>query len=275
MTVKLVTDSISQIPAELRERFDVAVVPITIVIDGEPYREGIDLTTDEFYERLATQPTISTAAAPPGEVIAVYEAAAAAGATQILSIHTGSDVSATLNSVMVARGMSPVPVEVVDTGTASFAVACCVWAAGEALATGAGIEGAAEAARTVAGEVNNVFIVGAIDFAQRGGRLAAGVADDERLPVLALTAGRMQSVAQVRDVDEAMDAMTAELVRLAAGAPQRVGVGHALVPDLARAFADRLRTRAEVADLVFYDVGPSVGAHTGPGTLGACFFPTH
>ncbi len=275
MTVRLVTDSISQIPAELRERFDVAVVPITIVIDGEPYREGIDLTTDEFYERLATQPAISTAAAPPGEVIAVYEAAAAAGATQILSIHTGSDVSATLNSVMVARGMSPVPVEVVDTGTASFAVACCVWAAGEALATGAGIEVAAEAARTVAGEVNNVFIVGAIEFAQRGGRLAAGTADDERLPVLALTAGRMQAFAQVRDVDAAMDAMTAELVRLAAGVPQRVGVGHALVPDLAWAFADRLRTRAEVADLVFYDVGPSVGAHTGPGTLGACFFPTH
>ncbi len=275
MTVKLVTDSISQIPAELRERFDVAVVPITIVIDGEPYREGIDLTTDEFYERLAAQPAISTAAPPPGEVIAVYEAAAAAGATQILSIHTGSDVSATLNSVMVARGMSPVPVEVVDTGTASFAVACCVWAAGEALATGADVEGAAEAARIVAGEVENVFIVGAIEFAQRGGRLAAGVADDERFPVLALTAGRMQAFAQVRDVDEAMDAMTAELVRLASGTSQRVGVGHALVPDLAQAFADRLRTHAEVADLVFYDVGPSVGVHTGPGTLGACFFPTH
>jgi fatty acid-binding protein DegV len=120
-----------------------------------------------------------------------------------------------------------------------------------------------------------VFIVGAIEFAQRGGRLAAGVADDARLPVLALTAGRMKSFAQVHDVDEAMDAMTAELVRLASGTPQRVGVGHALVPELARAFADRLRTHAEVADLVFYDVGPSVGAHTGPGTLGACFFPTH
>ncbi len=273
MTVKLVTDSISQIPAELRERFDVAVVPITVVIDGEPYREGIDLTTDEFYDRLATQPTISTAAPSPGEVIAIYEAAAAAGATQILSIHTGADVSGTVNSVMVARSMSPVPVEVVDTGTASFAVACCVWAAGEALTSGADIEVAAGAARTVAGQVNNVFIVGAIDFAQRGGRLAAGAADDERLRVLALTAGRMQPFAQVRDADEAMDAMTAEVVRLAAGTPQRVGVGNALVPELAQTFADRLRAQPEVADLVFYDVGPSVGVHTGPGTLGACFFP--
>jgi fatty acid-binding protein DegV len=166
-----------------------------------------------------------------------------------------------------------VPVEIVDTGTASFAVACCVWAAGEVLAAGGDLSRAADAARRVAGEVGNVFIVGALDLARRGGRLAAGAAEGEGLPVLALAAGQMQSVGQVHDVEAAVDAMTDYLVEAAAAVPQRVGVGDALAPELAEAYAARLADRPEVAELVRYEIGPSVGAHTGAGTVGACFFP--
>jgi fatty acid-binding protein DegV len=67
--------------------------------------------------------------------------------------------------------------------------------------------------------------------------------------------------------------MTDYLVEVAASAPQRVGVGDALTPDLAGEFAARLAARPEVAELVRYEIGPSVGAHTGAGTVGACFFP--
>jgi fatty acid-binding protein DegV len=67
--------------------------------------------------------------------------------------------------------------------------------------------------------------------------------------------------------------MTDYLVEAADGAPQRVGVGDALTPELAGEYAARLLDRPEVAELVRYEIGPSVGAHTGAGTVGACFFP--
>jgi DegV family protein with EDD domain len=271
--IGLVTDSNAQLPADLRERYQVGVVPLTVVVDDHPYQEGVDITTAEFYDRLAAGASVSTAAPSPGSVLAVYEQSAAAGATEILSIHIGSNTSATVNAVRVAAGSSQVPVEIVDTGTASFAVACCVWAAGEVLAAGGDLSRAADAARRVAGEVGNVFIVGALDLARRGGRLAAGAAEGEGLPVLALAAGQMQSVGQVHDVEAAVDAMTDYLVEAAAGAPQRVGVGDALAPELAEAYAARLADRPAVAELVRYEIGPSVGAHTGAGTVGACFFP--
>jgi DegV family protein with EDD domain len=271
--IGLVTDSNAQLPAELRERYQVGVVPLTVVVDDHPYHEGVDITTAEFYDRLGAGVSVSTAAPSPGSVLAVYEQSAAAGATEILSIHIGSNTSATVNAVNVAAGSSPVPVEIVDTGTASFAVACCVWAAGEVLSAGGDLTRAADAARRVAGEVGNVFIVGALDLARRGGRLAAGAAEGEGLPVLALAAGQMQSVGQVHDVEAAVDAMTDYLVEAAAGVPQRVGVGDALAPELAEAYAARLADRPEVAELVRYEIGPSVGAHTGAGTVGACFFP--
>ncbi len=276
MTVALVTDSNSQMPKALRERFGVWVVPLTIVLDGEQFREGVDLTTEEFYARLAAGAAVSTAAPSPGEVLAVYQAAIDAGATEILSIHIGSNTSATCSAVQLAANASPVPVEVIDTGTASFAISCCVWAAGEALANGANRDAAAGAARATAASVDNVFVVGALDLARRGGRLVPGVkgaaGDADGTPVFALSGGQMQAIGRASDAEGAVHAMTAYVVDGADGRAVRVGVGDALTADLATAFADALRARPEVAELVHYEIGPSVGAHTGPGTVGACFF---
>ena len=276
MTTALVTDSSAQMPVGLRERYDVRVVPLTVVVDGQPYREGVDLTTTDFYERLGRGAEVSTSAPSPGDVMNVYEESAAAGATEILSIHIGSNTSATVNAVKLAMGGSPVPVEVVDTGTASFAVSCCVWAAGEVLARGGKLGPAAEAARSTASEVGNVFIVGALDLARRGGRLAAGAEGSgagESVPVLVLADGQIRTVAQVHDRARALTAMTDYVRASAAGRAQRVGVGDALAGGLADDFEARLRPLPEVAEVVRYEIGPSVGAHTGPGTVGACFFP--
>lgn len=271
MTVALVTDSNAQLPAELRDRFDVYVVPLVIVLDGQEFREGVDLGNDEFYARLAAGASVSTAAPAPGDVLEVYQQAIDAGANEIVSIHIGSNTSATCQAVRLAVPSCAVPVEMVDTGTASFAVSCCVRAAGEALVAGADRFSAAEVARATAARVDNVFIVGALDLARRGGRLGAGIDGTDGAPVLALRAGQMTAVGRVADVPAAVDAMTAYVVDAAAGASVRVGVGHALAPDIAAALAMSLHSRPEVVEVVHYEIGPSVGAHTGAGTVGACF----
>lgn len=68
--ISLVTASASMIPPTIRERFDVSVVPVTVVVDGEQHREGVDLPVDDFYDRLAEGARVSTAAPSPGEVLA-------------------------------------------------------------------------------------------------------------------------------------------------------------------------------------------------------------
>jgi DegV family protein with EDD domain len=270
----LVTDSSAQLPPILRDRYGVRTVPITIVIDGEPYREGHDLTTTEFYSHLDRGAVVSTAAPSPGEVLETYEQCAGAGATEILSIHVGANTSGTVNAVGIAAASSPVPVTIVDTGTASFAVGCCVWAAGDVIAAGGDLASAEAASRSVAAHVANVFIVGALDLARRGGRLATDTSTGGGVPVLAFAGGEMSVLAEVGDVEAAIDAMTDYVGVTAAGEPQRVGVGDALAPELADEYEARLRALPEVVELVRYEVGPSVGAHTGRGTVGACFFPT-
>jgi DegV family protein with EDD domain len=271
--IALVTDSNALVPPDLRARFDVDVVPLTVVVDGAPYAEGVDLTTAAFYASLAAGAEVSTAAPSPGLLLSAYEQAAARGASAVLSIHIGSNTSATVGSARVAASSSPIPVEIVDTGTASFPVACCVWAAGGVLERGGTLGQAAAAAREVSRVVGNVFVLGALDLARRGGRLATGAEDGGGVPVLALRDGTMDVLGRAADIEAAVDAMVAEFERASAEQSMRVGVGDASAPEVARELAARLAAQPGTAELVRYEVGPSVAAHSGLGTAGAVYFP--
>jgi DegV family protein with EDD domain len=245
-------------------------------VDGVEYLEGVDLDADAFYARFQTgRPAVSTAQPSPGRFAAAYEAVADRGATEILSVHIGSSVSGTVNSARLAAQVSPVPVRIVDTGTASFAISLCVWAAGVVLRQGASLDEAAAAAERASRQVGNAFVVGVLDVARAGGRLAGDVASAPAaaIPVLTLAGGTMQQVARCADLDEAAAAMAAHV--RTGGPSLRVGVGlsDAGTLPLAVALEDRLREAPEVAELVRYRIGPSVGAHTGPGTVGTMFVP--
>ena len=276
--IGLVTDSNAQLPAELAERYGVEIVPLTVSVDGTEYLEGVDLDADAFYARFQSgRPVVSTAQPSPGRFAAAYEAVAARGATEILSIHIGSSVSGTINSARLACRVAPVPVRIVDTGTASFAISLCVWEGAEAVAAGATLEEAAAAAERVSATVGNAFVVGALDVARAGGRLAGDVSTDPSpgatIPVLTLAGGTMREVERCGNLEQAAEAM-AGLVR-AAGPSLRVGVGlsDAGTLPLVTALEGRLRAAPEVRELVRYRIGPSVGAHTGPGTVGTMFAP--
>jgi len=270
-------DSNSQLPSELVDRYGVEVVPLTVTVDGTPFREGVDIDADKFYEFFADgrTPIVTTAAPSPGEFGMAYQALADRGVTEILSIHIGSAISGTLNAARLATQAAPVPVHLVDTGTASFGISCCLWEAGEAVAKGSTIEEAASVAAAVAARVGNVFVVGALDLARRGGRLAAGAAEDNGvIPILRLVDGTVTPIAQAADIAEAAEAMCAEV--RAGGGGLRVGlsVADGAGAPLLHALEERLIDAPEVLDLVRYRVGPSVGAHTGPGTAGAMFYPS-
>ncbi len=275
--IGLVTDSNSQLPAELAERYGVEIVPLTVTVDGVAHLEGVDLDADGFYERFADGrvPEVSTSQPSPGQFADAYRRLADAGATEILSIHIGSVISGTLNSARLAAQGSAVPVRLVDTGTASFGVACCVWEAGEALARGATVEEAAQVAEQLAATVGNVFTVRALDLARAGGRLAAGVdtGTGDAIPVLSLVGGAITVVGTAASLAEAADVMADRVTGAGARLRVAVGVADADAAPLVSALEDRLRGHERVLEMVRYRVGPSVGVHSGPGTAGAFFYP--
>ncbi len=279
--IAVVVDSNSQMSPELARRLGVTVVPLIVRVDGVDYREGVDLTADEFYDHWtpAGAPTIMTSQPSPGAFIEIYERLVAAGATEILSVHMAASMSGTLNSATIAARSLDIPVMVVDTGTASFGISCCAWAAADAIAAGATIDEAAQVAEHRAAALATSFIVGVPELIDRSGRMAGmdvGAATADGVPVIAGVGGGFEVLASVGSVDEAITTM-AEFalsrepsvdggLRIAIGTSDRssLAVGDALT--------DQLIARPEVADVVRYRVGPSVGAHTGPGTAGLFVF---
>jgi DegV family protein with EDD domain len=272
--IGICTDSGSQLPAELIDRHGIEVTPLTVTVDGVAHLEHVELDADAFYTRFdgGKTPEVATAAPSPGQFLAAYEALAARGADEILSIHVGADLSGTLNAAGLAARMSPVPVRLVDTASASFVVGAATWAAAEAVAGGASLDDAAAIAGRVARTAGNIFVVGALDLARAGGRLAPDAPPIDAIPVLALADGKLTVLGQARSVDDAVEVMATAV--LAGGSPLRVGVGtsDARSQPIAGALTARLAPSSSVVEIVQYRVGPSVGAHTGPGTAGAVFF---
>ncbi len=272
--IRLVVDSNSQIPPSLAERFGITVVPLTVTVDGVPYLEGVDLDADGFYARFRSgTPPVATAAPSPGHFAVAYERLLYAGATEILSVHIGAAVSGTVNAARVAAARLPITVRIVDTGTASFGVTLCAWAAAEAVGAGATIDEAARVAERTARSLGNVFVTRGLDLARAGGRLAPDVAEKEpgTVPILSMVEGVMRVVGHASQLADAADVMAARVY--AAGDDVRVGVGvaDAGVALVGEAIEQRLAGAPHVREVVRYRVGPSVGAHTGPGTVGVMY----
>jgi DegV family protein with EDD domain len=268
IVARIVTDSNAMLPAELATRFDILQVSLTIVVDGQAHPEH-ELDLSEFYDQLRSGKPITTAAPSPGEVLATYRRALAAGAESILSIHVGSNQSATISAARLAAREVDAPVTIVDTGTASFIEGCCVWRAAEMLATSATVDEAARAASAVAVDARSVFTIGEISRATEGGRLV--VREGAGVPVFASAGPEMHELDRVTSEAAAVALMTAQVAEHRG--PLRVGIGHADAPGSADALERSLRALPNVTETIRYLVGPSVAAHAGAGTFGAVFHP--
>lgn len=277
--IGIVTDSASQIPKALADQLNVAVVPIVVAIDGIEYREGVDLEPDEFWARIVDGelPEVTTSQPSPGAIAEVYRSLEKRGVTEIVSIHVGAEVSGTVNSATLAADTVDANVIVVDSGTASFGVSACVWEAAALLGSGASVEAVAERARAVGLNVTTTFILQALEFARLGGRIDTtdlGGGPGEPIMVLGGVGTRLEVTGQGRTVEELCDHMADSM--LAAGVPIRAAVS--LADDATLPFTvgieERLRASDLVVDMVRYRVGPSIAAHTGPGTAGGFWWPT-
>jgi DegV family protein with EDD domain len=273
-TTAVVIDSSAYLPAAVIDHYGLLVAPLSVEMDGKQYLEGLDITADEFYERLPSVKTVSTSQPSAGRFIELYKQAADGRAEEIVSIHIGANISGTVQSARLASESSPVPVTVVDTGQASFAEGLCVLEAIEALIAGKTAAEAAEVVARASNAVGNTFVVRALDLARGGGRLAAGEEAPPGTPVLALTGGGMKVVGTAASFEEAVVLMAGHVeaaAREANGRRLRVGVGHGAAAEIAAALHERIAGISAVDEVIDYIVGPVIGAHTGAGTAGAVF----
>jgi fatty acid-binding protein DegV len=264
-SVALCTDSSALVPPGVADRLGVIVVPITITLDGELFEERDD-AIDDFYARLSDGAQVTTSQPSPGELLEAYARAAEAGADEVLSIHLDGRISGTARSAELAARDASIPVTVVDTQTASFGVGLCVRAAAERLSRGASASEAAHVARSLGRTLRNAFVAGP----GRPGRLP----DTAGWSLLRFGDGAIQPVAVGLELDEAIEAMVGHVCAEDGELHAAVGHAGAATAAPADALALRLESQTDVVSIERYRVGAAVGAHTGPLSFGAFWWPS-
>lgn len=274
--IGLCTDSSAQLPPDLRSRFDVEIVPQTIVVDDVELLDGIDLDADAFYDRFTGEhwPVVDSSQPSPGQFAVAYDDLAAKGCTEILSIHITGSMSNTINAARLAAHGASVPVRIVDSGTASFGTSCCVWAAAEAIAAGACLDHAARIAESVAPTIGSVFVFGALDLVAASGRVDLGDLEaDDGIPVFTMRDAKIEVLERVSSMDSAVRVMAAYLTSWGDELRVAIGLADRHAEALTLALREHVAASSKVAETISYRIGPAIGAHTGPGTVGAFAFP--
>jgi len=272
--IGICTDSNSQLPESLAQRYAVEVVPITVTVDGHEYLEGVDLDADRFYELIGAEPvpSVSTSHPSPGQFAAAYDNLLQRGCDQILSIHLMGATSPTLNSARLAAKSLPIPVRLVDSGTAGFGISCCVWAAAEAVARGGSIDEAVQVAESLSPQIGAVIIVGQLEF-MRSGKGPDTPDSPQGIPVMKVKDGLLEVIDHVTTVKDAIYIMAGTATGWGSRLNVAVGLADRSGEQLTQGLAAAIDASPNVVEVVRYRIGPSVGAYAGLGTVGCFMFP--
>lgn len=271
--VAIVTDSTSDLLPELARERGITVVPLTVTLDGRDYLDGVDITAAEFYARLAAAAGTATTSQPsPGRFAEVYQRLLA-DHDEVLSLHISGKLSGTYTAACQGAEMAGDRVRVVDTGMVSMPLALLALAAAAMATAGDPAGRIAERLRPIQDDMRVYFMVATLEYLRRGGRIGrAGALLGSVLqvkPVLAILDGQVTPLERVRTQERAL----ARVIELAqqVESPVCALVGHAAAPDAAERIADALEATSE--SLIVAPLGPVVGAHAGPGTVGVGVYP--
>lgn len=276
--VRVATDSISDLPAPLAAELRIAVVPATISFGAQTYREGVDLTRDGFYERLAAFPGLPTTAAPgPGAFAEAFAAIvdehrrSNAPLEGIISLHPPARLSGLHNSAFSGSQMvEGVRIDVVDTGQLSMGVGILAIRAARAGAAGLSMDAILADIEDMKPRLLLYAGLETLEWAARSGRVHRLTAALGNLlavkPILRVSGGDVSVAERVRTHSRQLDRVI-ELAR--AQAPLSVvAVMHAAAPEVAAEVAGRLADLIPRQDIVISEIGCVLGSYTGPGAYG-------
>jgi len=274
----IVLDSTADFPDASEHFANWRVVPLYVNFGTESYRDGVDLTARDFYERLRSSSELPTTSQPtPGDFLSVYEQLGTY--ERILSIHIAASLSGTFQSAgTAAMQLGDERVRTIDSQSASTAIAMLALAIQRRLERGTTDEEVDELVQRYLREHGLLFTVDTLEFLARGGRIGRAKAFAGQLmnvkPILSIKDGEVLPVKRVRGNRKAVQEFVDTLQTQTIDSPSlRVGIAHADAPERMLALEKMVRDIRPQAQIEQETtLGAVIGAHAGPGTVGFFWF---
>ena len=276
MSVRIFVDSTADLISALRNK--VTVVPLTVHFGDKEYADGVEITPDEFYKKLAASRDLpTTSQATPYAFSEAFEEAVEAGDT-VVAIIISSGLSGTYQSATIAAAEFPGKVFVVDSRNVTISTGVLVEYAFRLLEQGMDAEKIAAELTAARSRVRLMAVVDTLEYLQKGGRVSKAVAIAGGLlsikPIIGINeAGKIDVVAKVRGNKQANAAMNKKALEMGIDFSMPVLLGYTGTSDaLLQRYVQESEVFLEGHEYGFSVVGPVVGTHAGPNAVAIAFF---
>lgn len=271
MTVKIVTDTLSDITSDLAGKLGVTVVPLYVRFGEDIYRDRVEITTEEFYRRLIVEPTLPSTTQPTPHDFAEVFNNLARETDEILVIVVSSKLSGTYQSALQAKEQfkGKCRIEIVDSLSVAMGMGLIVIAAAKAVQAGANLDEVADLARGARSRIHLIAYFDTLKYLAKGGRI--GKAENmlgsmlSVKPILTISDGEMAPLTRVRSLNAGLD----YLYNVAAGCSRIEGmaVEHGTTPDDADKLVERLDSLFPKENIYRAVISPVIGTYAGPNAL--------
>ncbi len=269
-TFRIVTDSTADLPRAWQQEYGIEVVPLKVLFGNETFRDGVDLTPDQFFTRLETSQQLPTTSAPsPGDFAQVYQRLSRE-CDGVISIHLGSNLSATCEAARIgAQSVENFPVHVVDSQNTSMCIAFLCQIAVRC----ATLEEAVAATEERVDRLGLLALLDTMRYIQMGGRISKiqyllGSMLDVK-PLLGLDHGEIKPIDRTRTRTKAIAGMVRRLDE--AGPLEYLAVVHGSAPEDADNLTAQVQASHPDVHIERGEIGPVLGTHTGPRALGLMY----
>lgn len=274
--VRILTDSTSDIAKSEREALGIISIPITVNFEDGEYKDGVNISVEEFYEKLKKSTALpTTAQINPSEFLEVFQEYVEAG-DEIVGIFISSELSGTYQSATIAAEMAgPGKIWTVDSMNVTLGLSLLVYEAVKLRDAGMGAREIAEEIEKLKERVRLLAVVSTLKYLKKGGRLSAtstfiggilGIA-----PIISVIGGKIEAVAKATGHNASMRKLLELYDTDPADLSHEVIFGHSMVPeeleDLIKIFDLRLAGKTLKKAIV----GSAIGTHTGPGAVGIAY----
>lgn len=280
MAIKILADSASDLAAEDYQKYDIEVLPLTVLLDGEEYQDGVSISPKKVYDSMREGKAPKTAQVSPQIFKDRFEKHLSEGHTVIYlafsSELSGTYQGAKLMEQEIKETQPDVDLHIIDTKCASLGYGLVVLRAAELVQNGASVEEVMEASEHNAKHMEHIFTVDDLEYLYRGGRVSKTAAFVGTLlkvkPLLHVEDGKLIPLEKIRGSKKVYKRMIEVMEERGVDLNnQRVGISHGDAIDVAESIAEMIREKWDVQDIKINMIGSAIGAHAGPGTI-ALFF---
>lgn len=280
MGISVITDSTSYIPENIRKKYDISTVSLSVNFESETYREE-EIIESVFYSKMSKCATLPTSSQPtPDELCCAFQTHVSDG-NEVVGIFLSSKMSGTYSSAIMAKNMvleknPDANIEIVDSESNSMQLGFAVISAAKAASEGKSMDDVLEAAYNIIGKSRFLFMPDVLDYLKKGGRIGGAAALIGSVlqikPILTVIDGETAVLAKVRTRTKALE----KIVETFLEDVRKKGLGEVIVHhindetkgiELAHMIEEKIGIKVPV-----YSIGPVIGLHVGPGSVGLVYY---